>query len=102
MTPAPAHGLRRFADVNLAIGLFSALLITGLWFYLTSKHSADRQETISAAVRQNSNLAVAYEEHVVRTLKGFDSTLLFVRHEYRSLGRDMDIARYIAEGVVDG
>ncbi len=102
MTPAPAHGLRRFADINLAIGLFSALLIAGLWFYLMSKHSADRQEIISAAVRQNSNLAVAYEEHVVRTLKGFDSTLLFVRHEYRSLGRAMDIARYIAEGVVDG
>jgi len=102
LTATPAQRLRRFADVNLAIGLFSALLIGGLWFYMTTKHDGEYRETVGTAFRQNSNLAVAYEEHIARTLKGFDSTLLFLRHEYRRAGRGMDIARYIEDGVIDG
>ena len=104
MNPAPAAagGLRRHADVNLAIGVFSALLIGGLWLYTVNKHEGEYRETVEAAFRQSSNLAVAYEEHIVRTLKGLDSALLFVRHEYRRIGRTLDIARYIGDGVVDG
>ncbi|MBX3651763.1 MAG: diguanylate cyclase [Burkholderiales bacterium] len=101
MNTAPARGSRRFADVNLLIGVFSALLIGGLWFYMITKHEGEYRETVEAAFRQNSNLAVAYEEHIVRTLKGFDSALLFVRHEYRRAGRALDIARYVEDGVVD-
>jgi hypothetical protein len=101
LNSAPARGLRRFADVNLAIGLFSALLIAGLWLYIVTKHQNEYRETVSAAFRQSSNLAIAYEEHIARTIKGLDSALQFVRHEYRRLGRDMDMARYIAEGVID-
>lgn len=101
LNSAPARGLRRFADVNLAIGLFSALLIAGLWLYIVTKHQNEYRETVSAAFRQSSNLTIAYEEHIARTIKGLDSALQFVRHEYRRLGRDMDMARYIEEGVID-
>jgi diguanylate cyclase (GGDEF)-like protein/PAS domain S-box-containing protein len=101
MTATTARGLRRFAEVNFAIALFSVLLIGGLWLYTSAKHQDEYRETVSAAFRQSSNLAIAYEEHITRTLKGFDSALLFVRHEYRRLGRDMDIASYIAEGIID-
>jgi diguanylate cyclase (GGDEF)-like protein/PAS domain S-box-containing protein len=94
--------LRRIADVNVAIGLFSALLIGMLWVYIIAKHDGERREAVEMAVKQNSSLAVAYEEHIVRTLKAFDSTLQFLRHEYRRLGPRMDLARYIGEGVIDG
>jgi diguanylate cyclase (GGDEF)-like protein/PAS domain S-box-containing protein len=102
MTTTTARGLRRFAEVNFAIALFSALLIGGLWLYTITKHEGEYRETVSAAFRQSSNLAIAYEEHIARTLKGLDGALQFVRHEYRRLGRNMDIANYIAEGVIDG
>jgi diguanylate cyclase (GGDEF)-like protein/PAS domain S-box-containing protein len=102
VSPAPARGLRRFADVNLGIAVFTVLLIGGLWFYTITKHENEYRETVDAAFRQSYNLAVAYEEHIVRTLKGLDSTLLFVRHEYRRIGRGLDIARYVEDGVVDG
>ncbi|MBX3665015.1 MAG: diguanylate cyclase [Burkholderiales bacterium] len=102
LSAAPERGLRRFADVNMAIGLFSVLLLGSLWFYMATKHESGYRETVGAAFRQNSNLAVAYDEHIARTLKGLDSALLFVRHEYRRVGRGLDIARYVGDGVVDG
>lgn len=94
--------LRRVVDVNVAIGLFSALLIGFLWVFIVVESAGERANAVRAAVKQNSNLAVAYEEHIVRTLKGFDSTLQFARHEYRRLGRRMNLVDYIEEGVVDG
>lgn len=102
MKPVSPRGLRRLADVNLAIGLFSAALIAVLWLYVITKHEGEHRETVNAAFRQSSNLAIAYEEHIARTMKGFDSALKFMRHEYGRVGRDMDIANYIAEGIIDG
>lgn len=45
---------------------------------------------------------MAYEEHIVRTLKGLDGALLFMRHEYQRLNRKLDVNRYIDEGIIDG
>lgn len=90
------------ADLNAAIAGFTLLLLAGLWAAVLVEQRAERREVISAAVKQNSNLAVAYEEHIVRTLKGLDGALLFMRHEYRRLGGRLDIGRYIDEGVIDG
>ncbi len=59
LSAATARGLRRFADVNMAIGLFSVLLLGSLWFYMAVKHESGYRETVGAAFRQNSNLAVA-------------------------------------------
>lgn len=94
--------LRNFPGVNLAIGLFSAILVAALWLFVVTENRGERVAAVEAAVKQNSNLAVAYEEHIVRTLRGFDNALKFVRYEYRRLGRRMDIARYIEDGVIDG
>jgi len=102
LTGIRARGMRRFADVGIAIGIFSVLLLGGLWFYISTKHDGEYRETVGAAFRENSNLAVAYDEHIARTLKGLDSALLFVRHEYRRVGRGLDIARYVEDGVIDG
>lgn len=63
---------------------------------------SEREEAIATAIKQNSNLAVAYEEHVIRTLKGLDAVTRFIRHEYERLGGPFDIARYVEDGVIDG
>ncbi|MDP1536240.1 MAG: diguanylate cyclase [Burkholderiales bacterium] len=90
------------ADVNLAIGLFALALISALWVVVVMAQRAEHDELVATAVKQNTNLAVAYEEHIVRTLKGVDSALLFIRHEYRRLGRKLDIKKYVDEGIIDG
>lgn len=85
----------------MAIVAFGLLLIGTLWWLVLSEEKAEREEIVSAAIKQNSNLAVAYEEHVSRTLKGLDGVLLFLRHEYRRVGRRMNVDAYAEEGVID-
>lgn len=87
--------------MTVAIVAFGLILIGALWSVVLAEEHSEREELISAAVKQNSNLAVAYEEHVARTLKGLDGTLLFVRHEFRRVGRTMDIGKYVTDGIID-
>ena len=87
--------------MQIAIALYSAALIAALWSTLLAEQFSERREAVATAVTQNSNLAVAYEEHVVRTLKGFDSMLLFMRREYRRLGSQLDVRGYIEKGIID-
>lgn len=96
------HWLRARADVNFAVGLFTVMLIGALWAAVILKLNAERDDAVAAAVRQNTNLAVAYEEHIVRTLKGLDGVLLFMRHEFKRVGARLDIRDYIEDGVIDG
>lgn len=85
----------------VAIVAFGLLLIGALWWLVLSEEKTEREELVSAAIKQNSNLAVAYEEHVSRTLKGLDGVLLFLRHEYRRVGRKMNVDAYAEEGIID-
>lgn len=96
------HWLRERADVNLAVGLFAIVLIGALWTAVILKLNAVRDDAVASAVKQNTNLAVAYEEHIVRTLKGLDGVLLFMRHEFMRMGAKLDIRDYIEGGVIDG
>lgn len=96
------HWLRERADVNLAVGLFAIVLIGALWTAVILKLNAVRDDAVASAVKQNTNLAVAYEEHIVRTLKGLDGVLLFMRHEFMRMGAKLDIRDYIEDGVIDG
>ncbi len=91
----------RGGDVTVAIVIFALLLIGGLWTMILTEERAERDEVIASVVKQNSNLAVAYEEHVARTLKGLDGVLLFLRHEYRRIGARMDIEQYVKDGIID-
>lgn len=93
--------LARLGEVNVGIALFSLTLIVMLWSVVIAAGRAEREEAIATAIKQNSNLAVAYEEHVIRTLKGLDAVTRFIRHEYERLGTRLDITRYIADGVID-
>lgn len=88
--------------LNVVIALFTLLLLGALWGVVVTEKRAERDVVIATAINQNTNLAIAYEEHIVRTLKGLDGALLFIRHEYQRQGGKLDIKRYIDEGVIDG
>jgi diguanylate cyclase (GGDEF)-like protein/PAS domain S-box-containing protein len=85
----------------VVIVAFGLTLVGALWSLILVEERDERGDVIAAAVTQNSNLAVAYEEHVARTLKGLDGVLLFIRHEFRQAGAAIDIARYAEEGIID-
>jgi diguanylate cyclase (GGDEF)-like protein/PAS domain S-box-containing protein len=92
----------RRSDVDVAIVVFSAALVALIWAVFIVESRSERDEAVATALKQNSNLAVAYEEHIVRTIKGLDAVIRFTRYEYGRLGNAMNIRRYIADGAVDG
>jgi diguanylate cyclase (GGDEF)-like protein/PAS domain S-box-containing protein len=102
MMAAIRRWLAARAELNTAVALFTLLLIGAMWVAIALEQESERDAVVASAINQNTNLTVAYEEHIVRTLKGLDGALLFVRHEYQRLGGKLDINRYIEEGVIDG
>jgi diguanylate cyclase (GGDEF)-like protein/PAS domain S-box-containing protein len=91
---------RRF-DANAVIALFALALIGTVWGAVIVTVQFERQETIDNAIRQNSNLAMAFEEQTIRTIKGVDAAALFIAREYARLGTKIDLAQYAADGYID-
>ncbi len=54
------------------------------------------------AEKQNSNLAVALDEHTLRTLKSVDQALAQVAREYRDEGKQLNLRELIDVGAIDG
>lgn len=107
--PADAHlaykmprGVSLRPGTNGVIALFCVVLIAIVWTAVFAQIDIDRQTTIDKAITQNSNLAKAFEEHTIRTIKGIDAATLFVAHEHARLGMKIDIASYIKDGYIDG
>ena len=92
---------RRHVSINASIAAFCAALIGIVWSAVITQQEIGRQEAIAAAFKQNANLAMAFEEHTVRTIKGVDAAMLFLRREYARLGGGLSIPKYIGEGDID-
>src|SRR5690349_8395876 len=99
--------LRRwFTDpprANLAIALFCVVVVVIAWASRLDRIEVERSQTVADAVRQNANLAVAFEEHTVRTLKGIDQALLFIKRERERErpGSASNIRQLLADGIID-
>src|ERR1700737_2959240 len=63
---------------------------------------SERAGTIAGAIRQNSNLARAIEEHSIRTIKGVDAAARFIELQYAQFGAKLNLAKYVADGLIDG
>jgi PAS domain S-box-containing protein len=100
--PLAWHSITRRHGINAVIAAFCLALIGIFWAAVVTLIELDRRATIENAIKQNSNLARAFEEHTIRTIKGFDAAVLFVAHEYARLGNKIDIAGYVKDGILDG
>jgi two-component system, sensor histidine kinase len=83
------HGLRFVA--NALIGISAIILI---WAGILQINSEERARTEQAALRTGSNLARAYEEQIIRSIRAADQTLLHVRDSYARDRQDFDMARW--------
>ena len=93
--------LKKCGGMNIAIVAFCLVFIGAVWTAVIVQTQSDRAETIANAIRQNSNLAMVFEEHTIRTIKGVDAAALFIAHEYARLGPKIDLTKYIEDGFID-
>jgi len=91
----------KYSSANVAIVLSSLALIGIAWAWTIDRATFERAETVATAIKQNENLALAFEEHTVRTIKGVDQAVLFVKNQYEEHGLKLNIGRMIENGVLD-
>ena len=80
--------------LSAGIILFALLIITGMWAVIEAKIVHDRDDRIAEVMRQNANLARAFEEHTVRTLDYIDATLLALKERYEAEGAKVDLPAF--------
>lgn len=83
---------------NMAIIiLFGIFLLCFLWIDLYLKVQSERQLELKSAAKVTANLARAFEEHTLRTVKSADQAVLYLKHQYEQEGRAFDFQRYFSE-----
>ena len=73
------------------LGLFGLVL---LWTAVLHFLSAERDQSLQAAKQNTTNLARVFEEHIVRSLKAVDQTLLYIRNSYENDPTGFDLTEW--------
>lgn len=89
-------------NLNKIIITFGIFLLCFIWIGLYYKVGSERQIEVNHAIKETANLARAFEEHTLRTIKSADQAVLFLKYKYEKEGRDIDIPLYIREGRFAG
>jgi PAS domain S-box-containing protein len=94
-------GRTKYRFANLGIALVCLLLIALVWIATMDRIGFERGQEVEAAENRNATLAIVLEEQTIRTLKGTDQVLRFVRHEYERTGVRPDVQKLVDEGALD-
>ena len=74
----------------------AAAMIAAIWISFTFHLAVERDRLILGSVKNSSNLARVFEEHIVGILKDTDRTLLLLRSAYLDGPLDFDLAKWLA------
>ncbi|HUF81782.1 MAG TPA: cache domain-containing protein, partial [Burkholderiales bacterium] len=86
---------------NAAIVLLALAFIGAIWIVTVERIGYERNETLESVTVQNSNLAIALEEHAVRTFKSASQALAQVARGHPGSGGLHDIADLVRAGAID-
>jgi EAL domain-containing protein (putative c-di-GMP-specific phosphodiesterase class I) len=77
------------------------VFIAVLWIVTLSHIDVEREEVVTAQLRQNANLAQALQEHTIRTLKDVEQALAASRYEHVDESRRFDLRRFVEAVRID-
>lgn len=86
--------------ILLSIFAVMAFLIALIWGAVLYKSDAEEKMVVRSIYTENLNLARAFEEHTIRTLKSVDQAVLFLKFQYEKYGDKVNIAEYVREGMI--
>lgn len=84
----------------LLILVVCLFVIAGIWLAALQRITSERGQAVVAAMKSNSNLAIAYEEQISSTLKSAEQVAAFVRAQYLSQGTDIDLRAWLDGGII--
>lgn len=91
MNKAASSWLRASLQGTTILG---AAMIALLWVSIGYHRGVAREATLDAAQQTTANLALSFEEQILRTIRGIDSTLLVLRAVYEKNPTDFDLAEW--------
>jgi signal transduction histidine kinase len=96
-TPIPsARRLRVFAPIVAVV----VALVGLLWGAVIYKARMEEELVVRLINTENLNLARAFEEHSIRTIKSVDQAVLFLKFQYEKYGDKVNIAEFEREGMI--
>ena len=93
LRPAGVTGLGSGQAGAPLLGLFGLVL---LWAAVLHTLTAERDQSLQGAVQNTTNLSRVFEEHIVRSLKSVDQSLLYIRDLYESDPAGFDLPDWIS------
>lgn len=95
----PSHRCR-IKPLNAAIAAACLLAVVALWLITLQRVAFERDQAVAAAMKSNSNLAIAFEQQVFRTLKAAEQVAVFVRDRYQQQGPAVDLRELIDQQLI--
>lgn len=84
----------------IALAIFYTAIIALIWRQINQQLEEDREKTISAAVKHQSNLVFALEQNTIRTLQEADVVLNLVRREVEKFGPSIPLEQLLNSGII--
>lgn len=94
---APGRGL---STLQVLILLAGAAAIVLIWLTTLQRSTFERAQAVTAAMRSNANLAIAFEQQVTRTLKEAEQIAAFARQEYLRDGARLDLRHWVEQRII--
>lgn len=96
-SPLPStRRLRLFAPIVVVV----VALVGLLWGAVIYKVGVEEALVVHSINTENRNLARAFEEHTIRTIKSVDQSVLFLKFQYEKYGQKVKIAEFVGEGMI--
>ena len=97
-----SKGLPAIRNISTVAVIFGIVLLCFIWGGLYYKVQGERQLEIDNAIDDTSHYARTFEEHTVRTIRGLDQVMLFLKYQAEKEELGIDIARLVGEKRFDG